>query len=181
MSDDLEVNELDAKDRRLFSSLPREMPLEPGVEQGILNALRSEGFFERRSSRAPWMLRVAAAAALILTGAVLGAVISGRVALRTSLESMLAREDLSVSDRILLLQRAGSAYVTAAHAYADATAQTDSTAVEVARQVLVGAAHAVVRSRLDAGVAARLTSVLQVPIGRNVSRPAANVPPVIWY
>jgi len=86
-----------------------------------------------------------------------------------------------VPDRILLLQRAGSAYVTAAHAYADATAQTDSTAVEVARQVLVGAAHAVVRSQLDAGVASRLTSVLQAPIGRNISRPAPNVPPIVWY
>ncbi len=181
MSDDLEVNELDAKEQRLFASLPREMALEPGAEQGVVNALRSEGFFERRSSRRPWMLRVAAAAALILTGAVLGAAIGGRVAQRTSLEGMLARDDLSVSDRILLLQRAGSAYVTAAHAYADATAQTDSTAVEVARQVLVGAAHAVVRSQLDAGVASRLTSVLQAPIGRTVSRPAPNVPPVIWY
>ncbi len=181
MSDDLEINELDAKEQRLFSSLPREMALEPGVEQGTVNALRSEGFFEHRSRRAPWMLRLAAAALLILTGGLLGTVIGGRVARRTSLEAMLARDDLSVSDRILLLQRAGSAYVTAAHAYAGATAQTDSTAVEVARQVLVGAAHAVVRSQLDAGVASHLTSVLQEPIGRRVSRPAPNVPHVIWY
>lgn len=181
MSDDLEGIELDAKEQRLFSSLPREMALEPGAEQGLVNALRREGFFERRSSRAPWMLRAAAAAVLLLTGAALGAAISGRVARRTSLEGMLTRNDLPVADRILLLQRAGSAYVTAAHSYADATARTDSTAVEVARQVLVGAAHAVVRSQLDAGIAARLTTMLQEPIGRNVSRPAPNVSPVIWY
>ncbi len=181
MSDDLETNEIDEFERRSFSSLPREMALEPEVERRLVNALRSEGFFERRNPRAPWMLRIAAAATLILAGAAVGAVVAGRIARRTSLEGMLARNDLSVSDRILLLQRAGSAYVTAAHAYADATAQTDSTAVEVARQVLVGAAHAVVRSQLDAGVAARLTSVLREPIGRNVSRPSPNVPPVIWY
>lgn len=181
MSDDLEINELDATERRLLSSLPREMAPDAGVEQGLVKALRSEGFFERRTRRVPWMLRAAAATLLILTGAVLGAAIGGRVARRTSLEAMLARGDLSLSDRILLLQRAGSAYVTAAHAYADATAQTDSTAVEVARQVLVGAAHAVVRSQLDAGVASRLTSVLKEPIARNVSRAAPNAPPIIWY
>ena len=61
---------------------------------------------------------------------------------------------------MLLLQRAGSAYVRAAQGYADATTRIDSTAVEVASQVLVGAAHAVARNNLDAGMAARLAEVL---------------------
>ena len=180
MSDDFGKNELDAKEQRLFSSLPREMVTDPNAEQRLVNALRSEGFFEVRSNQRVWM-RIAAAAALIVVGGILGAVVGARAGRATSLEAMLTRNDLSASDRILLLQRAGSAYVTAAHAYADATAQTDSSAVEVARQVLVGAAHAVVRSQLDAGVASRLTSVLREPIGRNVSRASSNVPQIIWY
>lgn len=178
MSDnDPEILELNADERRLFSSLPREMPLEPLTEDRLVAALRAEHFLGQRP-RARLGLRIAAAAALFIVGAVTGGMIGARIAPRGSLEAMLARNDLTVGDRVLLLQRAGSAYVQAAHAYADATAQTDSTAVEVARQVLIGAAHAVVRSRLDAGVAASLTTVLQGPVTRPVSRPA---PPIIWY
>ncbi len=88
MSDDVAVNEPDAKEQRLFAALPHEMALEPGVEQGLVNALRFEGSSTEEAAEAPWMLRVAAAAALILTGAVVGAVICGQVARRTSLEAL---------------------------------------------------------------------------------------------
>jgi hypothetical protein len=78
--------------------------------------------------------------------------------------------------RILLLQRAGSAYVRAAQAYADATAHVDSAAVEVATQVLIGAAHAVARSGLDAGLSQDLSSVLTSAVA-----PIVNRKPVIWF
>jgi len=175
--DDPEIFELNAHERGLFSSLPREMPLDPLAEDRLVATLRTERFFGQRL-RPRLGLRIAAAAALFVVGAVVGGMIGARMAPRASLETMLARNDLTLGDRVLLLQRAGSAYVQAAHAYADATAKTDSTAVEVARQVLLGAAHAVVRSRLDAGVAARLTTVLQGPATRPVSRPT---PPIIWF
>ncbi len=182
MSDEnLEVSELDANERRLFASLPREMPLVPATEKRVVHALRAAGFFNRHGRDARPALRLAAAAALILAGAIGGAVVGSRVTSRSSLEAELARADLTIADRILLLQRAGSAYVQAAHAYAGATAQTDSSAVEVAQQVLVGAAHALVRSRLDGGMAASLTSVLQDSTIRRVSRPRPNASPLIWY
>ena len=180
MSDDFRMTELDADERRMFSSLPREMPTVPQDEERMVQALRSEGFFERRRFVArPALRRVAAVAIMVVVGGIAGGVIGARFGTRTSLEAQLARADLTIAERILLLQRAGSAYVQAAHAYATATAQTDSSAVEVARQVLVGAAHAMVRSRLDAGMAAGLTSVLQDTTIRRVSRPQPS--PLIWY
>jgi type IV secretory pathway VirJ component len=181
MSDEnLEMRELDANERRLFASLPREMALDPATEESVVRSLRADGFFKPHLRGARPALRIAAAAALMLAGGIVGAVIT-RVAERSSLEAELARADLTIADRILLLQRAGSAYVKAAHAYADATARTDSSAVEVAQQVLVGAAHALVRSRLDAGMAAGLTNVLQDSTIRRVSRPRPNASPLIWY
>lgn len=175
--DDREILELSAHEQGLFSSLPREMPLEPTGEDRLVAALRAERFFGERA-RPRWALRSAAAAALFLVGSVAGAMYGLRMAPRTSLEAMLDRTDLTSAERVLLLQRAGSAYVRAAHAYAAATAKSDSTAVEVAGQVLLGAAHAVARSKLDAGVAERLTTALQNPQTRQVAQP---VPPIIWY
>jgi hypothetical protein len=177
--DDFKMTQLDAKERRLFQSLPREMQIVREDEDRLVHTLRSEGFFERHRLAPRPAARLVAAVALMLGGAVIGSVIGARAATRTSLEAQLARNDLTSAERILLLQRAGSAYVQAAHAYADATAQTDSTAVEVARQVLLGAAHAVVRTRLDGGMAASLTSVLQDSTIRRVARPQPS--PLIWY
>ena len=179
--DDFKMTELDADERRMFASLPREMATVPEDEERIVQALRSEGFFGRRRFARQRALRLVAAVAIMLAGAVIGSVIGARFGTRTSLEAQLTRHDLTIGERILLLQRAGSAYVQAAHAYADATAQTDSTAVEVARQVLLGAAHAVVRSQLDAGVAASLTTMLRDSIVRRTSRPTRKASPLIWY
>src|SRR6185295_1952714 len=108
--------------------------------------LRAEGYFQR--SGVLWRRTILAAAALALFA--VGIATGSFATRRNSLEDLLARNDLTVPDRILLLQRAGSAYVRAAQGYADATARVDSTAVEVASRVLVGAAHAVARNRLDA-------------------------------
>jgi hypothetical protein len=116
----------------------------------------------------------------VLGGALAGAILGMRLTDQSSLEAQLTRDDLTWAEQILLLQRAGSAYVRAAHAYASATASADAAAIEVARQVLLGAAHAVARSDLDAGTAARLTSALQEPITRPAGRPP-NVQPLIWY
>ena len=64
-----------------------------------------------------------------------------------------------------------------AQGYADATTRADSTAVEVASQVLVGAANAVARHNLDAGMAARLAAALRQP----TVIPAAQRKPLIWF
>ncbi|MDQ6830010.1 MAG: hypothetical protein M3081_14230 [Gemmatimonadota bacterium] len=157
----------------LFDALPRESVIAAGQEDDLVRALRAEGFLRRQRTTLRWPLQIAAAIVLLLVGALAGERIAGR----QSLESEIARRDLSVADRVLLLQRAGSAYVQAANAYAAATAQTDSTAVEVASQVLLGAAHAVARHHLDGGLAPRLTAELQSPFAARTRSPQR----IVWY
>jgi hypothetical protein len=172
MTDEHDTDDLGAHERELFARLPRESAPGPASTDQLVAVLRREGFFHRRARRANWALQLAAAVALFASGAVAGA----RFATRSSLERALARTDLTVPDRILLLQRAGSAYVTAAHGYADATAHADSTAVEVANQVLRGAAHAVMKSNLNSTLSASLVAVLQTqPSHSNASKP------ILWY
>jgi hypothetical protein len=176
MRDDHEIPEYTDRERALFAALPRERALDPSVEDSVVAALRNDGFFAARQRRRA--ARIAAGLLLFALGAITGGAIGVRVAMRNSLETSIARTDLSVPERVLLLQRAGSAYVRAAHAYADATARMDSTATEVASQVLIGAAQAVARSRLDSRVAAGLTEVLRSPPNGS-GQPAVH--PIIWF
>lgn len=151
-----------------FADLPRTAALTPGEFERLAERLRDEGLLRPRRRPTRWMAGAAAAVALFSLGAFAGV----RYAQKNSLEQMLARTDLTVAERVLVLQRAGSAYVRAAQAYADATAHVDSTAVEVASKVLLGAAHAVARNSLDAGLSHNLTTVLT---------PVVNRKPVIWF
>lgn len=155
-----------------LADLPRTAELTPGADDRLVDALRREGFFHRRRGGWVWGLGAIAAGVVFTAGMFAGT----RYARRNSLEDMLARKDLSTADRVLLLQRAGSAYVSAAQSYATATAHIDSSAVEVASQVLLGAAHAVARSSMDGGLSERLSTVLQP-----VSAKPANTKPVIWF
>ncbi|MEP6491339.1 MAG: hypothetical protein ABJF01_01590 [bacterium] len=169
-----ELIEYDDDERRLFAELPREEVLTPGDVDRLVRRLRFEGFFRARVNAWRWGLAAAAAIVLFAAGTA-----TGRFAeRRNSLDALLARSDLSITDRVLLLQRAGTAYVQAAQSYASATTTIDSGAVEVASRVLMGAAHAVARNGLDAGLSARLTSALQPSVMTPVSAPRK---PVIWY
>jgi hypothetical protein len=174
MSDEFEPDEVDARLQRLFAALPRESAPELQELGALVTALKAEGFLRRRGRRFSWVLQIAAAVMLLALGGIAGA----RIASRNSLEAMLARTDLSLSDRILLMQRAGSAYVRAANAYASAASQTDSTAIEVSSRVLIGAAQAVARSKLDGGLTPSLTAALRATAGEPapVSRQR-----IIWF
>ena len=158
---------------RQLAELPRTSPIEPGDADRLVAQLRQEGFFRPRRRALGWAIRAAAAVLIFAVGAFAGM----QYARRNSLEEILSRKDLTVADRVLLLQRAGSAYVRAAQSYADATAHVDSSAVEVASRVLLGAAHAVARSSLDAGLSERLTTAMQ-PV--DAPLPASHKP-VIWF
>jgi hypothetical protein len=164
----MEQDEMRDEGFDLFDGLPRTEAATAGELERVVEQLRREGFFRPRRRVARWAAGLVAAAAVFALGALAGA----RHARESSLEEMLTRTDLTVSDRVLLLQRAGSAYVQAAQAYADATVQVDSTAVEVASRVLIGAAHAVARSGLDAGLSQGLSTVLT---------PVVNRKPIIWF
>ena len=174
MSDEFEPNEVDARLQRLFSALPSESPPEPRAIEDLITALKAEGFLRRRGPRFAWARQLAAAVALLVLGGIVGA----RIASRNSLESMLTRTDLSLADRILLMQRAGSAYVRAANSYASAASRTDSTAIEVASRVLLGAAQAVARSKLDGGLTPSLTAALR---STAAEAPSAQRQHIIWF
>ena len=118
MLDDQDVTALDARERRLFGALPRESDPPPRELDHLVSALRTEGFFRSVPRRTTWMIQLAAAALLVFLGGLAGA----RTATRNSLEAMIDRTDLTVADRILLMQRAGSAYVRASNAYAGSVA-----------------------------------------------------------
>jgi hypothetical protein len=168
MVHDDDFPEHDDDTQQLMAALPRTAPLEPGQADRIVEQLRREGFFGRQSRVLRWTIGAAAAAAIFALGALAGS----RYAHRNSLEETLARQDLTLAERVLVLQRAGSAYVQAAQSYADATSHVDSNAVEVASRVLLGAAHAVARNSMDAGLSERLSTALT---------PVVNRKPVIWF
>jgi hypothetical protein len=175
MSDDFGPNESDGRLEQLFRELPREDAVDGRALDRTVSALEAEGFLWPRRRGWAWLAgQVAAAIVLVLAGGFAGA----RIAMRDSLEARLERTDLSVSDRILLMQRAGSAYVRAANGYANAVARNDSTAVEVASRVLLGAAQAVARTNLDGGLTPDLTAALQTPTTRPVS---ASTPRIVWF
>lgn len=162
MHDNDHVMDYNDRERAMFAALPREAKVATGEEDRLLAALRTEGFFHRRRAPRTWMFQAAAALALFAGGGLAGYA-GAKHSARNSLESMLARKNLPLSDRVLLLQRAGTAYIQAANGYADATTHADAVAVEVAQRVLLGAAQAVARRSMDGGMTTRLASVLQSP------------------
>ena len=172
--DNQDLPAYDDSELALFAQLPREVAVADGDADRMIERLEHDGFFRRRQRRLSWPL--AAAAALVVFA--LGAAAGVSYTRRNSLEELLSRRDLAIADRVLLLQRAGSAYVRAAQSYADATSKVDSNAVEVASRVLLGAAHAVARNSLDAGLSARLSSALQP---HTVTPVSAARKPVIWF
>jgi hypothetical protein len=143
---------------RIRDGLKREAPLNPDAEGRLVSVLRQEGLLRPTVPRwVPMVMQLAAAVAFLLVGAWGGAT----WARRSSLEAMLDQKDMAIGDRVLLMQRAGSAYIRAAQNYADAARGVDSSAVEVASRVLLGAAQAVAKNSLDAGLTPHLTSLLQ--------------------
>src|SRR5215510_2850219 len=116
MSDEFDPNEPDERLTQLMSELPRESVANPRELDHLVTALQAEGFLQSRARQRNWSLQVAAAIVLAVASGYIGA----RIAARNSLEARLERTDLTIPDRILLMQRAGSAYVRATNAYAAA-------------------------------------------------------------
>src|SRR4051812_36452066 len=107
MHDDREPIEYTDEERAMFAVLPRESAPNALSEHRLVHALRAEGYFRPRMRRAVWFAAAAAAGVALLIAA--GAA-GYRYGMRNSLEHRLAETTLSLNDRVLLLQRAGSAY-----------------------------------------------------------------------
>jgi len=157
----------------LLRQLPCEAALDRAEEDQLVGRLHTEGRLGRRHAGFSWMLRVAAALVLVASGGWAGMHIGDR----DPVEAALARPDLSAQERVLLLQRTGSAYVQAAHLQAAQGRSPDSAAVEVALRVLVGAAHAIARADRDGTLAPRLEQLLE----REFRPPPSTGERVIWF
>ena len=163
----------EGSERAWMDALPRMSAPDPAAEDRIVARLREEGLLRRRRPTAASAWRLAAAVALFVAGGMTGA----HLATRNTLEAMLARQNLSASERILLMQRAGSAYVQATERLAG-VAHSDATVSEVATQTLIGAAQAVARAQVGADVAPRLVSVLEP---RAIEPGTSRSADIIWY
>ncbi len=162
----------DDSERAWLAALPRQSAPHPGAEDRLVAALRQEGFFAPRRRWLRTGSHLAAASILLAIGAFAGV----HYAERHSVEVMLARDDLTPQEAVLLVQRAGSDYVKATQ-QAAVLAPEDPVAAEVASQVLVGSAQAVARTHLDAGVAPQLIALL----GNPSSAPAPRTPTIVRY
>jgi hypothetical protein len=163
-------------ERRRFASLPRTASPDPRIEDAIVAQLSAEGLLRAPRPRAYTAGWVALAAGLIIAAWFAGARHGVRTTYESSIEGLLVRDDLTDAERVLLMQRAGSAYVAAANAYASAVKTTDAAASEVSNQVLMGAAQAIARTKLDGPLPQRLASLLG-----EANRPTPKAHPVIWY
>src|SRR4051812_38647898 len=105
---------------RHLSALPRTAPVAPGDADRMVARLKQEGVLRAHTRVSSWMRRAATAAAAAVIFAI-GMYAGNAYTRHNSLEESLRRTDLTLSDRVLLLQRAGAAYVQAAQSYADAT------------------------------------------------------------
>jgi hypothetical protein len=105
---------------RLLAELPRSAPVAPGETDRAVQRLRAEGMLRARRQRSiAWFPAAAAAAVLIFAG---GVYVGRQVEKRHSLEALVARQDATLADRVVLLQRAQTTYVRAAHAYTELAA-----------------------------------------------------------
>src|ERR1043166_7578358 len=95
MPHDLDPRETDDVSR-LLASLPRSAPMTPGEADRLVARLYQEGILRRRPPRLLWALVGAAAVLLFAAGALVGA----RYTRQSSLEAMLTRQDLTLSDRV---------------------------------------------------------------------------------
>ena len=174
MSDHLD--DYTREERRLFAALPKTKDVDPRLENAVVTALQREGLLRSSGGRRSAFAFVALAATLVLA-AWLGGVRWGAQSARAdSIEGLLARADLSASERVLLMQRAGSAYVAATNQYVASVDQVDAVAAEVSSRTLLGAAQAVARARVNGPLATRIAAIMGDARGE-----AGQAKPVIWY
>ena len=112
------------EERQRFEELPRESAPDPIDEERIAARLRAEGFFEKDHAKEEYVasafrrktlpLLAMTAAAMLIAGVLIGTALSNA----RSLESELARKNLTAPEAAALLERARGAYATARDRYA---------------------------------------------------------------
>jgi len=161
---DREDHELTAAERDAFEALPREAMPSRMLEERIVAALRARGQLgEGRARRPAWAWRrlpVAAAAAAGFALFACGLALGQWIGSHNTAQAMLAMQRQDAATTAEAVQRAGSAYLSALGALAQASASSDPQEVararEAAQNVLHEAANEMVRLAPDDPVSAQI-------------------------
>ena len=180
--------ELTPEERESLEALAREHPPADALEERIVRALRAEGLL--RPPRilnlppAPAWLGAAAAAAVALF--VAGFALGQWIESRHTTEVLLAMREHDTAQAAALVQRTGSAYVSALGALATIAGSARPGEVaegrEVALNALRAAADQVVRLAPEDPVAVRLLQAVQGGAARDTLAQAGDGPTrLVWF
>jgi hypothetical protein len=139
-------HELTAHEKAEVEALPRERMPGRLLEERTVKALRARGLLRRRPFRASWLTAAAAAAvALFATGFAAGQWSTSREVTNT----LLVAQHQTAMEAAQMVQRTGTAYVTALAALAQLS--DSSTAAEAAqgREVALAALYAAARELVE--------------------------------
>jgi len=138
-------DELTPEERAAIESLPRERPPDLALEERVVRALRAQGLLHRpatiRVAPSPlgWLAAAAASVVLFAGGFALGAWIEARHTTQVVLD-MHQRDAAAAA---ALVQRTGSAYVSALSALASIAESARPQELAPGREAAVNALHAV--------------------------------------
>lgn len=133
------------EERAAMEALPRERPPDRALEERVVRALREEGLLERPAvlrftlpSRG-WIAAAAAAAVVIFAG---GFVLGGWLESRHTTQVVMDMHQRDAAEAAAMVQRTGSAYVSALSALASYAGKARPQELAPAREAAVNALHA---------------------------------------
>ena len=181
-------DELTPEERAAMEALPRERPPDRALEERIVRALRAQGLLERRAvlrltlPATGWLAAAAAAVVLFAGGFVLGAWLESR----HTTQVVLDMHQRDAAEAAAMVQRTGSAYVSALSALASFAEKARPQDLAPAREAAVNALHAaanqMVRLVPEEPVAVNiLQGMAQASRGDSLEAAAAGPRRVVWF
>ena len=137
-------DELTPVERAAMEALPRERPPDRALEERVVRALRAQGLLERPAvlrlalPTTGWLAAAAAAVVLFAGGFVLGAWLESR----HTTQVVLDMHQRDAADAAAMVQRTGSAYVSALSTLASFAEKARPQELAPAREAAVNALHA---------------------------------------
>jgi hypothetical protein len=137
-------DELTPEERAAMEALPRERPPDRALEERVVRALRAQGLLERpatlRLTLPPlgWLAAAAASVMIFAGGVALGAWLESR----HTTQVVLDMHQRDAAETAALVQRTGSAYVSALSTLATFAEKARPQEMEPAREAAVNALHA---------------------------------------
>jgi hypothetical protein len=137
-------DELTPEERAAMEALPRERPPDRALEERVVRALRAQGLLERPATRrltlppVGWLAAAAASVMIFAGGFALGAWLESR----HTTQVVLDMHQRDAAEAAALVQRTGSAYVSALSTLATFAEKARPQEMGPAREAAVNALHA---------------------------------------